>query len=123
MLRTPASGGRITSRVDADALGFISIPLWKPESNSVFECKRMEHILQSRYQHLEFGHRRLWHVAGAGSEYLDEYGTVDQPAMVYLTIILDVQPQIANGTLIAGNPVLTKAFDMADGTQPYTYGI
>jgi hypothetical protein len=81
----------------------ICFPLGMPDSRSVYECKRMEAILQERYQHLELGRRRLWFIAGAGDDYLDEYGTEVQPAKVYLTVHLDIQPLLDDGgTLILG---------------------
>jgi hypothetical protein len=66
-------------------------------------------------------------VAGAGSDYLDVYGTESQPAMVYLTVHLDIQPLLDDGTLIVGYYWLTRAMDILlaiqgeDGDYDYAW--
>jgi hypothetical protein len=77
------------------------------------------------YQHLERGERRLWWNAGAGDDYMNVYGTENQPGILYITYSYDIQGGLEEGTLIKGDVLLTRAHDAKHGpnsAQPIKRG-
>lgn len=90
---------------DAMAMGFFTFKVF--ESLSMFDCKRFEHKMQKRYEHLPYVTKILFKVAGAGADYAD---TFSNHCCVYFTGIFDLQERLNDGTVILGDYEKSKDY-------------
>jgi hypothetical protein len=109
---THTDGSRITESEARDKYGFKHLVFW--DSTVMFNCKRMEEMLQELYQDEPWGTRRCWSKAGAGANYPDVVRE-ESTCLVYLTYSRTVQKKIHDKELMVGDLEKTRAHDVSNG--------
>jgi len=94
---TLPDGRRIKGKTEAKEFGFFVIKVWS--NQAMFNCERMEEMLQNDCKHLPYG-EKLWRDEGKGEDYVDVFS---QHCCVYLLVSFDVHKYIDGGKLIWGD--------------------